>query len=72
MSDNIAAKQEQVEGTALLVASYYAALIRNGVPHETADQLTIEWQAKIMQMVDQANQRSEGRDILKSLFGKKA
>ncbi len=71
MSD-IASKQEQVEGTALLVASYYAALIRNGVPHETADQLTVEWQATIMQMVDRANQRAEGRDLVRGWFGKKA
>lgn len=72
MSDNIASKQEQVEGTATLVASYYDTLVRGGVPPESAERLSSEWQATIMKMVDQANQRAEGRDILRSLFGKKA
>lgn len=71
MSD-IASKQEQVEGTALLVASYYETLIRNGVPPDAAAQLASEWQATILKMVDESNKRAEGRTLLKSWFGKKA
>lgn len=71
MSD-IASKQEQVEGVATLVAHYYDTLVRGGVPHESAERLASEWQSTIMRMVDQANQRAEGRDLLKSWFGKKA
>jgi hypothetical protein len=71
MPDDIASKQAQVEGTALLVAEYYSALIRNNVPPETAAQLSSEWQATILKMVADANVRAEGRAVLARLFGRK-
>lgn len=64
-------KQDQVESAALLVSTYYATLVRNGVLPEAAEQLTSEWQASMMKEVSAANARKDGADLLARMFGKK-
>lgn len=41
MSFDLSKAQEQAEGIAHMQASYYAALVRNGVPGEYAAQMAI-------------------------------
>lgn len=48
MSFDLSKAQEQAEGIAHMQASYYAALVRGGVPAEYAAQMTIAFVHSIL------------------------
>jgi hypothetical protein len=69
--DPIEQAQESSERMALIVAQYYDALCRNGVPHEVAERLTLQYQDGILRMAAEAEARKAGVATLSTLFGKK-
>lgn len=68
---DIAAIQGQVEGLALLIATYFDALLRENVPHELAAQLTVAYQASVLASAEAARVRAAGQQTLGALLGKK-
>lgn len=50
MSGSISNAQENVEALAILISSYYRDLIRNGVPDELANLLTLSFQEITIRM----------------------
>lgn len=70
-SPDIATVQGQVEGLALLMGTYYDALVRANVPTALAADLTVAYQASVLASAEAARVRAAGQQTLGALFGKK-